>query len=168
MDEDDNDTEQMKNIINVSKSLGFLCLVNGLVMFGDAVNTIKVGLGQEFSLHLSFGNQRIFKEAVGVFNLIALVRNIIFKETWTIILPLRYSQVISHGISGHLLYMHGFDNSVHKSPKIYRERRLEPVENLGSISQLGGVNDICRISCCTFYFDTGSLDQPKSSTPTCK
>ena len=81
MDEDDNDTEQMKNIINVSKSLGFLCLVNGLVMFGDAVNTIKVGLGQEFSLHLSFGNQRIFKEPVGVFNLIALVRNLIFKET---------------------------------------------------------------------------------------
>ena len=56
MDEDDNDTEQMKNIIIVSKSLGFLCLVNGLVMFGDAVNTI-LGLGQEFrstlsSLHL--------------------------------------------------------------------------------------------------------------------
>ena len=142
-------------------------------MFGDAVNTIKAGLGQEFrstlsSLHLSLENQRIFKEAVGVFNLIALVRNIIFKETWTIILPLRYSQVISHGISGHLLYMHGFDNSVHKSPKIYRERRLEPVEDLGSISQLGGVNDIHRISCCTFYFDTGSIDQPTSSTPTCK
>ena len=87
MDENDNDTEQMKNIINVSRSLGFLCLVNGLVMFGDAVNTIKLGLGQEFrstlsSLHLSLGNQRIFKEAVGVFNLIALVRNTIFKETW--------------------------------------------------------------------------------------
>ena len=53
-------------------------------MFGDAVNTIKAGLGQEFrstlsTLHLSLVNQKIFKEAVDVFNLFALVKNCDFQ-----------------------------------------------------------------------------------------